>query len=49
VFGTSVYFITTDFLLYLLCLLIYLPLSIYLFDVTVCIAYFILVVLEYTF
>ena len=48
-FGISVYLITADFHFYLLCLIIYIFLSIYLFDVTVCIAYFILVVLEYTF
>jgi len=47
--GTSVCLITTDFYLYLLYLILYLFLSVYLFDVTVCISYFILVVLEFTF
>ena len=46
-FGISVYLITADFLLYLLCLLIYYPLSIWLFDVTVCVAYFILAIFEH--
>jgi hypothetical protein len=47
VFGISVNFLATDFLLYLLCLLIYISLSIWLFDVTVCIAYFILAIFEH--
>jgi hypothetical protein len=41
--------ITTDIYLYLLYLTLYISLSVYLFDVIVCISYFILVALEFTF